>query len=159
MQNKVFTCDGIDHVVLRVTDIERSLVFYTQILGFRLERVVTGMEMYQVRAGRNLIDLVLLDPSKQLADPAVRGIDHVCLSIKGDMADVVPYLKEHDVPITFGPIELYGATGFGTSIYITDPDDHTIELKTDHIDFPIKHSVDDFKTSLSRFQQQPASQT
>ena len=39
----------------------------------------------------------------------------------------MPYT--HDVPIVFGPVELYGATGFGTSMYVLDPDRYTLELK------------------------------
>ena len=48
---------GIDHVVLKVTNIERTLHFYTAILGLALERVIEDLQIYQLRCGRNLIDL------------------------------------------------------------------------------------------------------
>lgn len=51
---------------------------------------------------------------------------------KKDVDAILSYLKEHEVPIVFGPFELYGATGFGTSIYVLDPDMHTIELKANY---------------------------
>ena len=52
------TIEGIDHVVLRVTDMTRSLDFYTRILGLPLERFVESLGLHQLRAGANLIDLV-----------------------------------------------------------------------------------------------------
>ena len=45
----------------------------------------------------------------------------MCLILHGDFDAIVDYLKAHDVQITLGPVELYGATGFGTSVYILDP--------------------------------------
>ena len=57
---------GIDHVVLQVTDSERALHFYTQILGLTVERVIEDLQIYQLRCGRNLIDLRVL-PQRQEA--------------------------------------------------------------------------------------------
>ncbi|MBV8770897.1 MAG: VOC family protein, partial [Deltaproteobacteria bacterium] len=44
--------DGIDHVVLQVSDPERALHFYCQILGLTVERVIEDMKIYQLRCGR-----------------------------------------------------------------------------------------------------------
>ena len=49
---------GLDHVVLRVRDIEPALGFYRDVLGCALERSLPEMGLYQLRAGRSLIDLV-----------------------------------------------------------------------------------------------------
>ena len=69
---------GIDHVVLQVTDVEKTLHFYTTVLGLSVERVIEDMGLYQVRCGRNLIDLRVLPAGSTLADKDQRGVDHVC---------------------------------------------------------------------------------
>ena len=146
---------GIDHVVIQVTDREQSLHFYTQILGMTVERIIEDLNIYQVRCGRNLIDLCILPPGKKLAEKEERGLNHFCLNLRGDMDAIVSYLKEYNVPVVFGPIELYGATGYGTSIYILDPDHHTIELKADYSQYPVKITAKEAMGGLTR----PAAKT
>jgi glyoxylase I family protein len=141
---------GLDHVVLKVTDITRSLDFYTRILGMPLERIIEDAKIYQVRCGRHLIDLQEMPPGVALAEPATRGVDHVCLLLRGAFSPVVEYLRAQGVTITFGPVELYGATGFGTSVYVKDPDGHTLELKADHAEYPLRTSATAAMASLTR---------
>ena len=129
---------GIDHVVLRVTDIERSLAFYCGVLGLALERIIDDLQIYQLRCGAQLIDLVVATPETPLAPRPQRGMEHLCLMVEGDFAAVRQHLEANAVPIVFGPAELYGATGFGTSVYVRDPDEHTLELKAAYAEFPLK---------------------
>ncbi len=145
-----FRYHGIDHIVLKVAAIERSLHFYCDVLGMTLERVIEDFGIYQLRCGRNLIDLQVLAPDKVLADKATRGVDHVCVLSDGDMAAILDHLAACDVPVEWGPVELYGATGFGTSVYVPDPDGHTIELKVDHADYPLRTSGRDAMSTLTR---------
>jgi catechol 2,3-dioxygenase-like lactoylglutathione lyase family enzyme len=142
--------DGIDHVVLQVTDRERALRFYTQVLGLTIERVIEDLQIYQLRCGRNLIDLRVLPAGKNLAEKDTRGIDHLCLMMHGDVDAILGYLKEHEVPVVFGPLELYGATGFGTSIYVLDPDGHTIELKANYSQYPLRTTAKEAMAGLTR---------
>jgi glyoxylase I family protein len=130
--------DGIDHAVLRVTDIKRSLDFYVGVLGLSLERIIEDIGIYQLRCGRNLIDLCVLPAGAALGQGMQRGIDHLCLMIRGDMNEVVEYLAKHKVETASPVRELYGATGFGTSIYILDPDQYMIELKANYSQYPVK---------------------
>lgn len=125
---------GIDHVVLRVRDIERALAFYRDVLGCREERRVDDIGLVQLRAGRALIDLV--DVASPLgreggAAPAKEGrnVDHVALRIAVfDEARLVDHLTAHGVAP--GEVERrYGAEGDGPSMYIEDPDGNVIELK------------------------------
>lgn len=141
---------GIDHVVLQVTDRERTLHFYTQILGLAIERVIEDRQIFQVRCGRNLIDLLVLPAGKKLADKEERGIAHLCLLVHGDIEGIVNYFKERDVRVIFGPGELYGATGFGTSIYVLDPDGHTIELKADYAQYPVRTTSKEARAGSTR---------
>ena len=70
------TVQGIDHVVIRVTDMDRAIRFYTDVLGCIEERRVAGIGLVQLRAGRSLIDL--LDAAEK--PPAgVPNMDHLAL--------------------------------------------------------------------------------
>ena len=125
---------NIDHVVLRVSDVEAMLRFYCSVLGCSLEREVAEFGLIQLRAGSALIDLV--DVAGRLgqqggAAPGAEGrnVDHICLRIEPfDAEAVARHLAQHEV--TGGPVERrYGAEGFGPSIYIQDPEGNTVELK------------------------------
>jgi len=61
MSGPPFAVKGIDHIVLRVRALPRSLVFYRDVLGCRVEREQPELGLTQLRAGRSLIDLVTLD--------------------------------------------------------------------------------------------------
>lgn len=142
--------DGIDHVVLQVTDVEKSLAFYVGVLGLSLERVIEDIGIYQVRCGRNLIDLVALPPGAVLAEKSQRGIDHLCLAVRGDMDRIVEHLKTNGVELGSAVRELYGATGFGTSVYVLDPDRHVIELKANYSQYPVRTTAADAMRTMTR---------
>lgn len=120
----MFKLQKLDHVVLVTSDPERSLDFYINILGCELERTVDALPLYQLRAGEALIDITT---GQRGVDG--RNMDHFCLQVSGfNAAEIVSYFKEKSVPC--GTVEhRYGATGFGQSIYIEDPDGNRIELK------------------------------
>jgi glyoxylase I family protein len=130
--------NGIDHVVFKVTDIGRTTEFYRSVLGLRVERIFEKIGLHQVRCGINLIDLLELPPGAALPPPAERGIEHVCLSIEADMDELLRDLASHEVAVIRGPMEVYGARGFGTSIYILDPDSYEIELKVGYSQNPAR---------------------
>ena len=121
---------GIDHVVLRVADMERALRFYCDVLDCAEERRVERIGLVQLRAGRSLIDLIetLRDADDPLAEGA-RNMDHFALRIEPfDEAALRVHLEAHGVEIG-ETVERYGAEGTGPSIYIRDPDGNTVELK------------------------------
>jgi glyoxylase I family protein len=129
-----FALREIDHVVLRVADLERSLAFYLGVLGCTLERRQDEIGLIQLRAGRSLIDLVTLDGKLGRQGGAApgkegRNMDHVCLRIEPfDGAALLEYLRGHGLEP--GRVESrYGAEGEGPSIYIQDPDANVVELK------------------------------
>jgi catechol 2,3-dioxygenase-like lactoylglutathione lyase family enzyme len=125
---------GIDHVVLRVADVERALAFYCDVLGCREERRVADIGLIQLRAGAALIDLVGVDGELGRAGGAApgaegRNVDHVALRIEVfDEAALRTHLEAHGVAA--GEVKRrYGAEGDGPSLYIEDPDGNTVELK------------------------------
>lgn len=126
---------AIDHLVLRTSDTEKMLGFYRDLLGCPLERQLDpAVGLVQLRAGSGLIDIVPVDselgrmgggPPRQDG----RNVDHFCLSIAAvDEAALLARLDEAGVE--HGDFaERYGAQGFGRSVYITDPEGNTVELK------------------------------
>jgi catechol 2,3-dioxygenase-like lactoylglutathione lyase family enzyme len=126
---------GLDHVVLRVTDLERALGFYTDVLGLRIERELPPeIGLVQLRAGAALIDLVPLDGMIGRQGGAApgeggRNMDHFCLQVEPfDERALRAHLERHGIEA--GPTaQRYGAKGNGPSIYIRDPDGNTVELK------------------------------
>jgi glyoxylase I family protein len=129
---------GIDHMVFRVTSVERTVAFYEDILGLRVERIFDKIGLHQVRCGRNLIDLVGVKPGDVLPPPEQRGIEHLCLSVEADLDELIAYLERKGFPIFMGPMEVYGARGFGTSVYLRDPDGYEIELKVGYARNPVR---------------------
>lgn len=129
-----FSIRDIDHVVLRIGDLERSLAFYCGVLGCPVEKRQDKIGLVQLRAGRSLIDLVPLDGKLGQAGgagPAKEGrnVDHFCLRVDPFDADaVIAHLRAHGLDP--GPVESrYGAEGEGPSIYVADPDGNVVELK------------------------------
>jgi catechol 2,3-dioxygenase-like lactoylglutathione lyase family enzyme len=130
--------NGLDHVVLKVSDVQRSLAFFEGVLGLRLERIFEELGVYQVRCGANLIDLQVLKAGESLPPAESRGLDHVCISVDGEVDAVMAALEAAKVTIVRKPVEVYGARGFGTSIYIADPDGYVIELKFGYCVTPVR---------------------
>ena len=125
---------GLDHVVLRVTDLERALAFYVDVLGFPVERRLDELGLVQLRAGSSLIDLVPVESPLGKAggkapDPAAPNQDHFAISLADfDDAEIRAHLARFGVEASETATR-YGADGFGPSIYLKDPDDNTVELK------------------------------
>ncbi|HET9823225.1 MAG TPA: VOC family protein [Burkholderiaceae bacterium] len=124
----------IDHVVLRVVDLERMLWFYGEVLGCPVERRRDAIGLVQLRAGRSMIDLVPVDGKLGRAGghaPAAEGrnVDHFCLRVEPfDEGAIRAHLAHHGVAA--GATEArYGAEGEGPSIYLTDPEGNVVELK------------------------------
>ena len=130
-----FTTLGLDHVVLRVRDLERALAFYTGVLDGAVERRSDALGLTQVRLGRSLVDLVPVDgPLGKLGGAApgasARNLDHFCVRIDPfDAAELAAHLAAHGVETQGDPAPRYGADGTGPSLYVKDPDGNTVELK------------------------------
>ncbi len=115
---------GLDHIVLRVTDMDRAIDFYGRVLGCHVERRLAALGLGQLRAGAAMIDLV-----PKTDNDAGRNVDHYAVQIEQmDVPALTAHLKRQGID----PGEVrrrYGAEGYGSSIYITDPDGNTVELK------------------------------
>ncbi len=129
-----FTLKKIDHVVLRIRDLDRSLAFYCDVIGCTIEKRQEAIGLIQVRAGASLIDLVPLDrPLGKMggAPPAQEGrnVDHFALQVAPfDENAIRAHLAQHGIEVIESGMR-YGAEGTGPSVYMKDPDGNTVELK------------------------------
>jgi glyoxylase I family protein len=130
----VFKVRAIDHVVLRVVDLERMIDFYSRVLGCQVEWRRPDLGLVHLRAGSAMIDLVpIAGRLGRLGGPAPgkegRNVDHVCLRVEPFDADaIVAHLQAHGARV--GEIRpRFGAQGEGVSVYVYDPEDNLIELK------------------------------
>ena len=124
----------IDHLVLRVVDLEKMTRFYCDALGCVVEKRQDDIGLVQLRAGRSLIDLVPVDGELGRAGGAApakegRNLDHFCVRVEPfDETAIRHHLRQHGVEA--GPVESrYGAEGEGPSMYLNDPEGNVVELK------------------------------
>jgi extradiol dioxygenase family protein len=124
----------IDHLVLRVVDLEKMLRFYCEVLGCTIERRQDELGLIQLRAGRSMIDLVPVSGLLGQAGGAPpadggRNLDHFCLRIEPFVeAEIRSHLKAYGIEA--GKLEpRFGAEGEGPSLYLTDPEGNVVELK------------------------------
>ena len=124
----------IDHLVLRVTDLERMLRFYCVVLGCTVERRQEAIGLVQLRAGRSLLDLVPVDSQLGRAGGAApgregRNLDHFCFRVEPfDEPALRRALEAQGIAV--GPVaQRFGAEGRGPSVYVTDPEGNVVELK------------------------------
>jgi len=124
----------IDHLVLRVIDLDKMLSFYCGALGCTIERRQDAIGLVQLRAGRSILDLVPIEGKLGRAGGAApgsegRNLDHFCFRVEPfDEPTIRSQLREHGV--SAGPVESrYGAEGAGPSMYLTDPEGNVVELK------------------------------
>jgi catechol 2,3-dioxygenase-like lactoylglutathione lyase family enzyme len=135
MRTPPFSVLRIDHIVLRVKDMERAIAFYRDVLGCAIEKRRDDLGLVHLRAGASLIDLVTPDGplGKQggaLAGVEGRNVDHICLRIEPfDEAGIRALMAAHGVAVNGEVQNNFGAEGNGPSIYIADPDGNTVELK------------------------------
>ncbi len=131
-----FTIVELDHIVLNVADVERSLAFYTGILGLQGERIgefragKVGFPSVRINA-ETIIDLF---PTKgaviDAEESSRRNLNHFCLVVAtADFAGISEYLASHHIAIREGPVARWGARGRATSVYFLDPDGNEIEIR------------------------------
>ncbi len=119
---------GLDHVVIAVSDWERSNAFYCGVLGAEL--VAQGPSAYAYRFGRQQLNAHGPGgtPHPVAKDPVRPGNADVCLLWDGPIESAVALLGAHGVAVEEGPVARSGARDAGTSVYFRDPDGSLLEL-------------------------------
>jgi catechol 2,3-dioxygenase-like lactoylglutathione lyase family enzyme len=124
---------ALDHIVLNVVDVERSLEFYQHILGLAPERVdawrrrEVGFPSLRINPS-TIIDLVKASTNGSAGEP---NLAHLCLVTDSpDLDEATQKLDSAGVAIETGPATRSGARGNAMSIYFRDPDNNLVELRT-----------------------------
>lgn len=124
----------LDHVGIRVTDLNRAVHFYKEVFGFEEveRRRLDGRDIDSValRVGTNLIFL-LYHPHYKSQDPnAAFGIDHIAISYDAaEWERITIRTRELGVKIVRELPRVLGSTGWGPCQYVNDPDGNEIEIK------------------------------
>ena len=119
--------DRIDHIVLTVFDLERTLAFYQRVLG--MEPVTFAGGRRGLAFGRQKFNLH--QAGREFEPKALRpapGAIDLCLVASSPLEEVVEELKEAGVTIIEGPVPKTGALGPMMSVYFRDPDGNLIEV-------------------------------
>lgn len=118
----------MDHLVLNVSDVERSLAWYTDLLG------LDGVRVDEWRRGEAPFPSVRVAPGciiDLFAAPEVEpasNLNHFCLV--ATRTDVDAIADDERFTVVDGPGRRYGARGDGWSVYVTDPDGNTVEIRS-----------------------------
>jgi catechol 2,3-dioxygenase-like lactoylglutathione lyase family enzyme len=123
---------ALDHLALKVTDMDKTLHFYHEVLGLELLRSsgpnAGGGRSAVLQAGGQKLDLFSRPDFVSADKDKPVGMDHLCLIMEGaSVADLITYLQQADVEIFWGPVERHGST----SVYVYDPDGVHVELRVD----------------------------
>lgn len=117
---------GVDHIVLCVRDVERSLEWYSTHLGLAAERLdewrAGDAPFVSLRVNESTLIDLLADP------PEGRNVDHIAFVT--DRAGFDAFVTAHGDEIEMGPASLFGARGQGDGVYVRDPDGHRVEVRT-----------------------------
>jgi catechol 2,3-dioxygenase-like lactoylglutathione lyase family enzyme len=120
----------LDHIILKVNDLQASVAFYTQVMGFALEG----------RDGPFTIVRVSPDFQLQLAPYGTHGLEHYAFAVSRVDFDAsfgrikasgIPHGRSFDsVGSNTGPGEESGAHGLAPTLYFYDPNKHLLEIRT-----------------------------
>lgn len=117
---------GVDHIVLCVRHMERSVEWYGTHLGLAAERLdewrAGDAPFVSFRVNESTLIDLLADP------PDGRNVDHVAFVT--DRAGFDAFIAAHGDEIEMGPASLFGARGQGDGVYVRDPDGHRVEVRT-----------------------------
>src|SRR3954452_14334042 len=131
--SETITIEQVDHIGVRVRDLDRALAFY-RVLGFTLLRRAEGDDVATIR-NRQGVELNLVfnanagDPAANIlmdAPEKYPGYTHVALRVASIPATVAA-LHANGIAITQGPVS-FGGDGH-VSVFVRDPDRNVIELR------------------------------
>jgi catechol 2,3-dioxygenase-like lactoylglutathione lyase family enzyme len=119
--------ERIDHIVLTVADIEKTVQFYTKVLGFKL--VTFKNNRKALTFGNQKINLHKKGKEfEPKAENPTCGSADLCFVSQTDLKDVLKELQEKNIEVVEGIVERTGATGTIHSVYFRDPDNNLIEV-------------------------------
>ena len=123
---------ALDHLALKVTDMDKTLHFYHQVLGLELLRTsgpnAEGGRSAVLQAGGQKIDMFSRPDFVSADKDKPVGMDHLCLIVEtASVEDLVAHLHQAEVEIFWGPVTRHSST----SVYVYDPDGVHVELRVE----------------------------
>lgn len=120
----------IDHVVLTVTDLEKSMRFYHEVFDMPvIDDQSDDKYLITLRCGHQLIRLQKAErPTELKATQPTIGSADFCLIAGDSIEDIIHHLNSYYIDIIEGPVKKNGAEGEMTSLYVHDPDNNLIEI-------------------------------
>jgi len=128
--------NALDHIVINVADVVRTVDWYRKVLGMEVKlfdpghgKTVTTSLVF----GHQKINVRPRDADKRewfTAEHEMAGSDDLCFLTSSTPDEVVAHLKTCGVPIEEGPVTKQGARGAIRSVYCHDPDGSLIEISS-----------------------------
>jgi catechol 2,3-dioxygenase-like lactoylglutathione lyase family enzyme len=120
---------GLDHVVIAVSDWERSNEFYRDVIGAEVVDYGNGRFAYRFGTQQLNVHGPGVDVGSLVAKrPVEPGNSDVCFVWPGPIGEAVEHLADHGVDVEAGPERRRGGRGDGTSVYFRDPDGSLLEF-------------------------------
>ena len=117
----------IDHLVLTVKDIDKTVQFYEKYLGFKKEIFSSGRIALHFSDGKINLHQYGREFNPKAAVPTPGSAD-LCFITDKDIADLIPTFAEKGIEIIKGPVIKIGSRGEINSFYVRDPDNNLIEV-------------------------------
>ncbi|MFZ6843533.1 VOC family protein [Undibacterium sp. RuTC16W] len=121
---------ALDHIIMKVNDLQSSIAFYTEILGFTAEDTGGPFTLIQVNPEFQI----------QLAPWGTPGLEHYAFAVsRDDFTSIFQRIQSagiaygptfHAVGTNTGPGEESGARGRAPTLYFNDPNKHLLEIRT-----------------------------
>jgi len=123
---------SIDHIVITVSDMKKTIHFYSDILGMEINQFYSKSDntyRKSLKFGKQKINLhEASNPYKPNAEVALPGTLDICFLTDEPLSHWIKIFNKNNVTIESGPILKTGASGPIESIYVRDPDKNLIEI-------------------------------
>jgi len=117
---------ALDHIVLCVADVSRTIAFYQRVLGMQPREERPGK--WSLHFGSNKISLQDARMAPSIARDTVPGSGNFCVLTEEPVARFADELRRLGIEVVDGPGERDGATGKILSVYFKDPDGNLVEV-------------------------------
>jgi catechol 2,3-dioxygenase-like lactoylglutathione lyase family enzyme len=117
---------ALDHIVLCVADVNRTIAFYQRVLGMQPREERPGK--WSLHFGSNKISLQDARTAPEIARDTVPGSGNFCVLTEEPVERFAAELRRLGIEVVDGPGEREGATGKILSVYFRDPDGNLVEV-------------------------------